>query len=215
MTCRVPAARSLPRRSLVLLPAALLVRPLPARAVEFSQVAEPIVALNAGLLQIMKAGSQEKFTSRFDMLAPVIDHAFDLPGILQVAVGPSWSRMSETERADLLTVFRQYTVATYVANFNNFTGERFEVLPNLRAVGSDQVVATRLVPANGEPTRFDYVMRQEPAGWRAVDVLLNGTISNVVRQRSDFRSLLGSGSAAPLISSLKKKVLNLSDGSIG
>ena len=53
-----------------------------------------------------------------------------------------------------------------------------------------------------------------PDGWRAVDVLYNGTISNVVKQRSDFRGPLTEGGAAQLISSLKKKIADLSGGAI-
>ena len=40
------------------------------------------------------------------------------------------------------------------------------------------------------PTPLDYVMRQGEKGRRAVDVLLDGSISRVAVQRSDFRSLL-------------------------
>ena len=142
------------------------------------------------------------------------DHAFDLHGILRVSVGQAWAGMSEPERADLLMVFRQFTVASYVANFDDFGGEHFEVLPDLRSVGTDEVVATRLIPASGTPTRLDYVMRRMESGWRAVDVLLEGTISRVAVQRSDFRSLLAHGSASPLIASLRKKTQDLSGGSL-
>ena len=83
-----------------------------------------------------------------------------------------------------------------------------------RTVGADQVVATRIVPAGGEPTRIDYVMRRGPAGWRAVDVLLNGSISQVAVQRSDFRTSVATGDASALIASLQRKVAELSGGAI-
>ncbi len=54
--------------------------------------------------------------------------------------------------------------------------------------------------------RIDYVMRGGAGGWRIVDVLLNGSISRVAVQRSDFRALLESGNPAALIDSLKRKV---------
>ena len=57
-------------------------------------------------------------------------------------------------------------------------------------------------------------MRDEDAGWKVVDVLLDGTISRVAVQRSDFASLVTAGSATPLISSLKSKVSLLSNGSM-
>jgi phospholipid transport system substrate-binding protein len=202
------------RTLLALLLATLFVRSRPAAAADVAQVSQQIVALNAGLLQVMKAGSRASFASRFDSLAPVIDRAFDLPGILRVSVGQAYAGLPEAERSDLLAVFRQFTIASYVANFNDFSGERFEVLPDLRAVGADEVVATRIVPASGAPNRLDYVMRQGEGGWRAVDVLLDGTISRVAVQRSDFRSLLSQGSAAALIASLRKKVQDLSGGTL-
>jgi phospholipid transport system substrate-binding protein len=205
----------IPRRTLLaLLLASFFARPEPAAAADVAQVSQQIVALNAGLIQVMKAGSRTPFASRFDTLAPVIDRAFDLQGILRVSVGSAYAGLPEAERTDLLAVFRQFTIASYVANFNDYSGERFEVLPDLRSVGSDEVVATRVIPTSGTPNRLDYVMRQGEGGWRAVDVLLDGTISRVAVQRSDFRSLLSQGSAAALIASLRKKVQDLSGGTL-
>src|ERR1700675_158297 len=80
----------------------------------------PIRALCDGLLRIMKAGSATPFAQRFAMLAPVVDQAFDLPAILQVSVGPSWSAMPPNEQAALLAAFRRYTVANYGNSFDNF-----------------------------------------------------------------------------------------------
>ena len=85
---------------------------------------------------------------------------------------------------------------------SRFSGEKLTVLPDQRSVGADLVVPTEIVPAQGEPTRIDYVMRRGAQGWRAVDVLLNGSISQNAVKRSDFRSLVtattrSSASAAP------------------
>jgi phospholipid transport system substrate-binding protein len=57
-------------------------------------------------------------------------------------------------------------------------------------------------------------MQPSENGWRVTDVLLDGTISRVAVQRSDFRSLLGHGDATALIASLKRKVANLSGGTM-
>jgi phospholipid transport system substrate-binding protein len=146
------------------------------------------------------------------MLAPAVQAAFDLPQILKTSVGPRWSALPAPEQTELMTVFLRYTLASYVANFNNFSGEKFVVRPATRSVGSDRVVETQIVPADGDPTRIDYVMRATNTGWKAIDVLLDGSISRVAVQRSDFRSLLGSGNASALISSLRTKTANLEAG---
>lgn len=173
----------------------------------------PIAALDQALLAAARAGKQP-FAERYNALAPVVERALDLPAILQTSVGPHWTEMPAEQQQQLLSVFRTFTVASYVANFNAFNGEQIDLLPETRAVGQEQVVETQIVPHGGKPIRIDYVMRQGEDGWQAVDVLLDGSISRVAVQRSDFRALLGSGSADSLIASLQKKVADLSGGAM-
>lgn len=172
----------------------------------------PVHALNDALLRIMHVGSATPFAERVRLLAPAVTGAFDLRQILQTSVGPRWSGFTPQRQAELLDVFTAYTVASYVANFDAFAGERFEILPDLREVGADRVVQTRIVPPAGETARIDYVMRSAAAGWRAVDVLLDGSISRVAVQRSDFRSLLAGGDPGRLIASLRAKTAGLESG---
>ena len=200
----------LPRRAAL---GAALLAPFAAQAAD-PDASAPIAALNAGLIQAMRSGKAAPFPQRFAALAPVVDRAFDLGATLQAVVGPRWAGLPPAQQSQLLDVFRRYTVATYIANFDSFGGERLEVLPDSRIIGADQVVATQIAPASGTPTRIDYVMRRGAAGWRAVDVYLNATISQVAVQRSDFRSLLSTGDAGPLIASLQRKVATLSGGTL-
>lgn len=172
----------------------------------------PIKALNDALLRAMKAGSQAPFAGRVAMVQPAIEAAFDLPQILRSSVGPHWAALTAAQQADLSGTFVRYTVDSYVANFDGFSGERFDILPELRDVGADRVVQTRIVPPQGDAARIDYQMRQTPAGWKAVDVLLDGSISRVAIQRSDFRALLAKGDPAPLLASLRKKIAGLESG---
>ena len=174
----------------------------------------PIDALDQALLTAARNGRQA-FTDRYAALAPVVEHALDLPAILQTSVGPHWADLPAEQQQQLLSVFRTFTVASYVANFNKFNGEQIDLLPETRAVGQEQVVETQIVPSGGKPIRIDYVMREGEAGWQAVDVLLDGSISRVAVQRSDFRALLGTGgNADALIASLQKKVADLSGGAM-
>jgi phospholipid transport system substrate-binding protein len=199
--------RALVRLALVCLAAA----PMPLRAAGSTAIA-PVQQLYDALLAVMKAG-HTPFVQRFDQLAPVIDAVFDLPTIMQASVGPSWNALSADQHSTLLTAFRRYTIATYVANFNSFDGQRFEVSPDTRALpNNEQVVTSRIIPASGDAHRLDYVMRQMNGPWRVVDVLLDGTISRVAVQRSDFRHMLTQGGSAALVVSLQSKAAQLSGG---
>lgn len=169
--------------------------------------AAPIEALNDGLLRVMQAGRATPFAKRLAMLTPIVQQAFDLTAILKSSVGPlRWTALPEPQRSTLLDVFTEFTVGSYVANFDAYNGEKFVVAPDQRHVGSDIVVQTRILGPAGETTKLDYVMREGTAGWQAVDVLLDGSISRVAVTRSDFRNLVASNDAAPLIASLKDKV---------
>ena len=148
-------------------------------------------------------------------MRPVIESTFDLDAILRASVGAKFAALPAADQASLRDVFVRYTVDSYAGNFNGFSGERFSILPDVRAVGADRVVATTLQPSGGSPIRLDYVMRATPAGWRAVDVLLDGSISRVAVQRSDFRALVAGGTAAPLIAKLQAKAAALEAGAKG
>ena len=174
--------------------------------------AVPIQGLNDALLQIMRAGKKVPFAERARIAEPAIVAAFDLPQILKTSVGSRWEAIPMQQQIELSEVFRRYTVASYVANFDGFSGEKFVILPQTRSVGTDLVVETQIVGSDGSPTRIDYQMRHGSAGWKSVDVLLDGSISRVAVQRSDFRSLVKSADATALIASLRSKVAALEGG---
>lgn len=203
---------TLSRRAALAATVALLALPAGHARAADPQAAAPIQALDQGLIAAMKAGKQTPFTQRYAALAPVIERAFDLPTILQSSVGLRWSALAPADQQRLLEAFRKFTVASYVANFDQFGGETLTIAPEARSIGQDQVVGTRLV-SGGETTPIDYVMRNGAGGWRAVDVLLNGSISQVAVNRSDWRALLATG-AGPLIDSLQRRTATLSGGAI-
>lgn len=187
--------------------------PRVARADDAAAATSPIRKLYDQLIAVMQEGQGVPFTQRYNQLAPTIEATFDLDEILQVSVGPSWNTMTPDQKALLQAAFRHYTIASYVNSFDSFNGQRFEISPQTRALPSgEQVVDTKIVPASGDTHVLDYVMRQGPHGWRVVDVLLDGTISRVAVQRSDFRSLLARGGAVALAKSLREKTADLSGG---
>jgi phospholipid transport system substrate-binding protein len=175
---------------------------------------QPLQALYAALEEAMRTGHSAPFPQRFDALEPVVDQVFDLETVLKVSVGLRWNSMDADMRTRLLKTYRRFTVATYVANFDKYDGERFKILPGTRDAGADRIVGTEIVSGNGDHLRLDYVMRSDNGAWRAVDVLLEGSISRVAVQRSDFRKILATGDAKALIASLQRKIADLSDGTL-
>ena len=177
-----------------------------------SEMTAPVEQLHAGLIEIMKAGRATPFRQRYDKIAPVIGRTFDLEAIVRQVVGLRWASLPPDQQAALEDAFRRYTIASYVANFDDYSGEHFELLPAVSAVGNDRVVQTRIVSASGRAHVLAYVMRQTGGGWRVVDVLADGSVSRVAAQRSEIRSVLSDGGGTGLLVSLRRKTAELSGG---
>jgi phospholipid transport system substrate-binding protein len=175
----------------------------------------PIQQLDAALLAAMKAGQNTPFTQRYAMLAPAVQQAFDLNTLLRGAVGFGWMSLPSNQQAALSAAFERYTVSNYAANFDSYDGQSFRVLPETRQLpNGERIVRTQIIRPNKSPVEIDYVMRMTAVGWKAVDVLTDGTISQVAVQRSDFGQLLSSGGAPALQAGLQHKVANLSNGAL-
>jgi phospholipid transport system substrate-binding protein len=191
-------------------------RPASAEATDDAPPKVAIQELNDALLAAMKAGARTPFADRYRALDPVVTQVFDLDAVLAASIGLSWTTLSSAQKTELATAFRRYTVSSYVANFDTYNGQSFQVLPTVRTVGNGEVVVqTRMLRTDDSPLKLDYVMRRGPAGWQVVDVLTDGSISRVAVQRSDFRELLSGGGVHALTAGLARKVGNLSGGMEG
>jgi phospholipid transport system substrate-binding protein len=106
---------------------------------------QPLRELYAALNGAMRAGPKTPFAQRFEALAPVVDRVFDLETVLKVSIGLRWDGLDAESRGRLLGVYRRFTIATYVANFDRYDGERFLILPGSRDAGTDRIVGTEII----------------------------------------------------------------------
>jgi phospholipid transport system substrate-binding protein len=136
--------------------------------------------------------------------------------VLAASIGLSWATLPAEQKPMLEAAFRRYTISSYATSFSSYNGQSFKVSSAVRSLANGEVVVqSHLVRADGSTVKLDYVMRRGPSGWQAVDVLMDGSISRVAVQRSDFRSLLSSGGAPALVAGLQHKVANLSGDTAG
>jgi phospholipid transport system substrate-binding protein len=190
--------------------------PWPAAAAPTGNDSAPIALvqhLDDAWLAVMKAGRSAPFEQRAAALAPVIEQTFDLDAVLAASLGPSWNALPDPQKTSLRAPCRRYTVVSYAANVDSYTGQTSQIAPSVRNIGdAGLTVHTRIVPTDGSATQLGYVMRSGPGGWRVVDVLADNSISRVAVQRSDFRHLLTSGGVAAPMAGLQHKIAPLSGG---
>lgn len=162
-----------------------------------------VQSFSDALIDSMKAGASIKFSERSARLAPVIERSFDLPLTTRLAVGPSWSSFSAADQTALVAAIRRMTIAEYARNFSSWNGETITVdgKPNVRA--GDALVRTTLSRKGKEPVVISYRMRQSGGRWRIVDVLFNGSVSQLATRRADYAAIIKRGGAKALIAHLE------------
>ena len=153
------------------------------------------------LIDSMKHGKELGMKGRYDRLKPVIEQTFDLPSMVRLAVGPDWTTMPAAEQQALRVAFERMTVANYASNFSGYDGEKFVVDPVATVRGTDRVVQSKLI-AKDQTIPFGYRMRQAGGSWKILDIYLNGYISQLAVQRSDFALTLVAGGASGLVKKL-------------
>jgi len=157
------------------------------------------------LLSTMKNGPALGQSGRYAALAPVVSGVFDVPFMARLAVGPSWSTLTSGQQRQLIDAFARYVSATYAYRFDNYTGQELEVTGD-QPYGGEVIVNTKIVESGGDPVTINYLMRQNGSSWRISDVYLDGTISQLATQRSEFQSILQRKGVDGLISALNQKV---------
>ena len=143
-------------------------------------------------------------------LKPAVEQAFDIPGMTALSVGPSWSSTSPADQKALIDAFERMTIANYARNFDSYSGEKFTVDPTVTDRNSDKLVKSTL-KAGTDTIAFNYRMHQVGGAWKIEDIYLNGNISQMAQQRSDFTATFSAGGA----SGLAKKLNALADKQLG
>jgi phospholipid transport system substrate-binding protein len=157
------------------------------------------------LLSTMKNGRTLGQSGRYAALAPVVSGVFDVPFMARLAVGPSWATLTSAQQQQLIAAFGRYVSATYAYRFDSYSGQRLEVTGD-QPYGGEVIVKTEIVESGSEPVTINYLMRQNGNSWQISDVYLDGTISQLATQRSEFQSILQRKGVDGLIATLKRKV---------
>lgn len=193
-----------PRRLLLAAPL-LLVRP----ALAQPNPAAVVDGFHAALLAVMRDAGRLGMRGRFERLAAAMGQAFDLPAMTRISIGPPWTGFSPAEQAALTEAFARWSVATYAARFDGFSGESFATQGSQALPNGDTLVRTTLNRTGGqEPVVLSYLVRNG----RIVDIYLTGTISELASRRAEFAGLIREGGAGRLAAELNARTGRLLAG---
>jgi phospholipid transport system substrate-binding protein len=160
------------------------------------------------LLDTMKNAHALGPKGRYQKLEPVVLATFDVPFMTRLAVGPSWTKLTADQKQRATKAFARYITATYAHEFDDYSGERFEILGE-QPIKHATIVKTQIVQSNGDKNTINYALHDNETAWQIRDVYLAGTISELATRRSDFTATLRSGGIEALIAQLNKKADDL------
>ncbi|WP_170984515.1 ABC transporter substrate-binding protein [Rhodoligotrophos defluvii] len=168
--------------------------PVPAQA---ASAAESLVEnFHAGLLAAMKQASSLGYAGRYKKLEPLVKRTFGMETMVQIIVGPEWSKLSAAERQALVAAFSDWVVANYASRFNGWEGESFVTTGVTDGGRNTVVVQTEIRPQN---VKLGYRV----LNGKVVDVYLSGSVSQLAQWRSEFASVLKQQGAQGLAAKLK------------
>jgi phospholipid transport system substrate-binding protein len=171
--------------------------------------------LHDNLISVMKDAKTLGYDGRFAQLEPVIGELFDIPFMAEKSVGRYWKTVDEENRSRLLTAFGEFTVANYAGRFNDYSGQSFETFKEEASRYGTVMVYSRLDKGNGETIQLNYRLRPDKDdGWRIIDVLLNGTVSELALRRSEYSSLIQREGFAALMTALHERIDDLAGGKV-
>ena len=172
-------------------------------------------SLHEVLISVMKDAKTLGYGGRFERLEPVINEFFDIPFMAEKSIGRYWKTLDEENQARLLATFERFTVANYAGRFTGYSGQFFETVKEEASKYGTILVYSRLVSADGETIQLNYRLRPaKDDGWRIIDVLLNGTVSELALRRSEYSSLIRREGFAALMSALNQRIDDLAGGKV-
>lgn len=133
-----------------------------------------------------------------------VSQGFALDRIARVALGRYWKAASEGERAEFVALFTRSVLATYSRRFDAYADRRLRVAG--AAPSGEQALVESYLEGGSAPVRLDWRLVETEAGWRVLDVVVEG-VSLVVTYRNEFAAVIEQrgGRVSALIEELRQR----------
>lgn len=200
--------RSLLKAGLALgmLPAGLGAGAAPAEAA--SGAVGVIERFYGALKAAMQRTSDDSVAAKARALTGPVNATFDIPAMTRLALGQHAAKVGG-QQAQIAQAFGRFLVATYARQIRRFSGEQFEVFPDSEQRRFGTLVRSRIIETGGGSTKIDYLVG---GSGRVIDVYLNSAVSELASRRAEFDSILSSGNAQTLLTSLNERTQRLLAG---
>jgi phospholipid transport system substrate-binding protein len=172
---------------------------VPAAAAQESGAADFVRALGDNVIQVLK---KEPYEGRKQKLHDIFTNAFDVNTMAKFAAGTYWRRADPGQQQEYLKLFGDYVATLYANKFGDYAGQEFKVTGQRASGDNDVAVESTIVQTNKPPVKVDFRVRKAAAGFKIVDVYVEG-ISLLITKRDEFTTVLAREGMGGLLTRLR------------
>lgn len=178
------------------------------QALADKQSPEDVIRSTAAKVIEVLADKEQTTAQKKTVLDSYLDTCCDFETISKLVMAKNWKSLKPDQQKEFVTLFRQYLVATYGDNIENYKGETVDILSGRKEARDDYTVMTKIERGSSDADLLvDYRLRQTPSGeWQIIDVIAEG-ISLVSNLRSQFQEVISQNGTEGLMKRLREKTL--------
>jgi phospholipid transport system substrate-binding protein len=152
--------------------------------------------------------------TRREKFRKLLNHHVDLNWIGQFVLGRNWHRATLEQRKIYLKLFEESIVFTYTSQFDDFSGQKFEVTGNGKN-GRFTLVNSKIIDPSNPRNNALIVWRliEDSGKLKIVDVVIEG-ISMSITKRNEYASIIerNGGKIEPLLARMQEIIDGLRKG---
>lgn len=164
-----------------------------------------VAQFQSALVEVMKEAKTLGVRGRFERLNPIVDRAFHIPLMTQIATAAAWAETSDDKRREMVNAFRRMNISTLATLFDGYSGETFKIVGERDGPQNTRIVETVLTKSDKSTNEIAYVARQFSSRWYLIDVVVDRGISEISVRRSEYARILKDQGVDGLVKTLNYK----------
>lgn len=160
-----------------------------------------------GLLYTLLHRDELDYGTRIQALEALIAETFDVERVARKVIGGKrFRQLSPAEQRRYLALFTRYVVASRSRHLGTLEGKDFVPLGRRYGPDGTVVVDVSFREKAREIATVAYVLLPTGKGWRIVDVIIDGGVSELTLRRSEFASVVRDRGVDGLMMALDEKI---------
>jgi phospholipid transport system substrate-binding protein len=203
---------SMPRFIYALLAVFLVFMGPPVQASDLEEGASAFIhALEREAVESLTDPAKER-PARVQAFRTLFEEKFAVEAIGKWTLGRNWRRATDDEQKEFLQLFEDLMVAMYVDRFQNYAGEKLNILKTSPVDENRATVHTEITRPEGVDAKSISVLwrvgRQGDI-YKVLDVVVEGASMSITLQKEFASIIKNTGSVAGLLEELRKKTAQL------